>query len=142
MQRIRKSGLPDDLDMRHDRHYVDLISQKGSGPRIRLIPLTKIDPNARQPRNELGDLEDLMASIKERGVLEPILVRPVEGRYEIIAGERRFIASKKLGIKDIPCIEMNVEDSEAMEISLIENIQRKDLNGRQIRFFRQRWRDK
>lgn len=128
MQRTRKSGLPSDLGMRHDHHYVDLISSKGSGPRIRMIALSKIDPNARQPRNQLGDMKDLMASIKEKGVLEPILVRPIEGRYEIIAGERRFMASKKLGLKEIPCIEMDVEDSEAMEISLIENIQRKDLN--------------
>ena len=128
MQRTRKSGLPSELDMRHDHHYVDLISQKGSGPRIRMVPLGKIDPNARQPRSELGDMKDLMASIKEKGILEPILVRPMDGRYEIIAGERRYMASKKLGLKEIPCIEMDVEDSEAMEISLIENIQRKDLD--------------
>lgn len=128
MQRIRKSGLPEELGMRHDQHYVDLISSRGSGPRIRMIPLNKIDPNTRQPRNHLGDMKDLMASIKEKGILAPILVRPVEGRYEIIAGERRFIASKKLGLKEIPAIEMDVEDSEAMEISLIENIQRKDLD--------------
>ena len=128
MQRTRKSGLPEDLGMRHDHHYVDLISKKGAGPRIRMIGLDKIDPSARQPRNELGDMKDLIASIKEKGILEPILVRPVEGRYEIIAGERRFRASKKLRLKEIPCIEMDVEDSEAMEISLIENIQRKDLD--------------
>lgn len=128
MQRTRKSGLPDDLGMRHDHHYVDLIVQRGSGPRIRMISLNKIDPNARQPRSEMGDMKDLMASIKEKGILEPILVRPFEGRYEIIAGERRFMASKKLGLKEIPCIEMDVEEAEAMEISLIENIQRKDLD--------------
>jgi len=93
-----------------------------------MITLDKIDPSARQPRNQLGDLSDLTASIKEKGLLEPILVRPVEGRYEIIAGERRYRASKKLKLKEIPCIEMDVEESEAMEISLIENIQRKDLD--------------
>lgn len=128
MQRTRKSGLPNELSMRHDHHYVDFISKKGSGPMIRMISLDKIDQNSRQPRNELGDIKNLMASIKEKGVLEPILVRPIDGRYEIIAGERRFIASKKLGLQEIPCIEMDVEDSEAMEISLIENIQRKDLD--------------
>ena len=128
MQRIRKSGLPDDMSMRHDYHYVDLISKRSTGPRIRMISTEKIVPNARQPRNHLGDLKDLMASIKEKGVLEPILVRPVDGRYEIIAGERRFRASKKAGLKEIPCIEMDVEESEAMEISLIENVQRKDLD--------------
>ncbi|MFC2161117.1 ParB/RepB/Spo0J family partition protein [Acidobacteriota bacterium] len=127
MQKPRKSGLPEELSMRHDHHYVDLISKRTTGPRIRMISIGKIDPNAQQPRNQLGDLKDLMSSIKDKGVLEPILVRPVEGRYEIIAGERRFMASKKVGLKEIPCIEMDIEDSEAMEISLIENIQRKDL---------------
>ncbi len=128
MQGTRKSGLPDELSMRHDYHYVDLISKRSTGPRIRMITIEKIDPSARQPRNQLGDLKDLTASIKEKGILEPILVRPVDGRYEIIAGERRFRASKKAGLNEIPCIEMDVEDSEAMEISLIENVQRKDLD--------------
>jgi ParB family chromosome partitioning protein len=128
VQRTRKSGLPNELNMRHDHHYVDLISTRDAGPRIRMIALEKIDPNTKQPRNQLGDMKDLMASIRKKGVLEPILVRPSKGRYEIIAGERRFIASKKLGLKDIPCIEMDVKDNEALEISLIENIQRKDLD--------------
>lgn len=129
MQRTRKSGLPDEISMRHDYHYVDLISKRSTGPRIRMITIEKIDPNPRQPRNQLGDLTDLMASIKEKGVLEPILVRPIDGKYEIIAGERRFRASKKAGLKEIPCIEMDVKESEAMEISLIENVQRKDLDA-------------
>ena len=128
MQRTRKSGLPDEINMRHDHHYVDLISNRATGPAIRMISIEKIDPSARQPRNKLGDLKDLVASIKEKGVLEPILVRPLEGRYEIIAGERRFQASRKAELKEIPCIEMDVEDNEAMEISLIENVQRKDLD--------------
>lgn len=128
MQGTRKSGLPDELSMRHDYHYVDLISNRSTGPRIRMITIKKIDPSARQPRNQLGDLKDLTASIKEKGILEPILVRPFEGRYEIIAGERRYRASKMAGLKEIPCIEMDVEESEALEISLIENVQRKDLD--------------
>jgi len=128
VQGTRKSGLPEQLRMRHDHHYVDLISKRSTGPTIRMIKIEKIEPSARQPRNQLGDLKDLTASIKEKGVLEPLLVRPVEGRYEIIAGERRFRASKKANLKEIPCIEMDVEDSEAMEISLIENVQRKDLD--------------
>jgi len=115
--------------MRHDDgHFVDLIAARTAGPRIRMIPLDKIDPNPQQARSEMGDINDLMASIKEKGILEPILVRPKHGRYEIIAGERRYMASKKLGLKDIPCIEKNVEDNEAMEIALIENLQRKDLD--------------
>lgn len=129
MQKTRKTGLPDFIDMRHDRHFVDLISSRVIGPQIRMIPVDKIDPNPRQARSDMGDLKELMDSIKSKGILEPILVRSLEGRYEIIAGERRFIASKKIGLKEIPCIEMNVGDNEAMELALVENLQRKDLDA-------------
>ncbi|MCI4445716.1 MAG: ParB/RepB/Spo0J family partition protein [Candidatus Aminicenantes bacterium] len=128
MQKIKKSGLPESLTMRHDPHFVELIASKSPGPRVRLIPIEKIDPNPRQARSELGNIQELMDSIKNKGVLEPILVRAKGERFEIIAGERRFVASKNLGLKEIPCIEMDVEDQEAMEISLIENLQRKDLD--------------
>jgi len=114
--------------MRHDGHFVDLISTRSLGPRIRMISLDKIDPNPHQARCELGNISELMESIKSKGILEPILVRSKQGRFEIIAGERRFVASKNLGLKEIPCIEMDVEDNEAMEIALIENLQRKDLD--------------
>jgi ParB family chromosome partitioning protein len=114
--------------MRHDTHFVELITSRPSGPRVRMISIEMIDPNPRQARNELGNIEELMNSIMEKGVLEPILVRPKAGRYEIIAGERRYVASKKAGLKEMPCIEMSVEDNEAMEIALVENLQRKDLN--------------
>ena len=128
MDKTKKSGLPDSLTMRHDPHFVELISQKSAGPVVRLIPIDLIDPNPRQPRSELGDIKELMDSIKTKGVLEPILVRSRGGRFEIIAGERRYLASKNLGLKEIPCLEMEVNDQEAMEISLIENLQRKDLD--------------
>jgi len=127
VQKARKTGLPDDITMRHDNHYVDLIEEKLYGPRIRMISIKKIDPSPNQARTELGDIEELMASIKEKGILQPIIVREKNNRYEIIAGERRCIAAKNVGLKDIPCIEMNVSDNEAMEIALIENLQRKDL---------------
>ncbi|MBN1222813.1 MAG: ParB/RepB/Spo0J family partition protein [Candidatus Aminicenantes bacterium] len=127
MQKTKKTGLPETLGMRHDGHFVELISTRTVGPRIRMIPIDKIDPNPQQARSELGDIDELMASIKEKGILEPIIVRPRHGSYEIIAGERRYIASKRLGLKEMPCIEKNVEDNEAMEIALIENLQRKDL---------------
>jgi ParB family chromosome partitioning protein len=128
VDKTKKSGLPDSLNMRHDPHFVELISRKTSGPIVRLIPLDQIDPNPRQPRSELGDIKELMDSIKTKGVLEPILVRAKGGRFEIIAGERRYLASKNLGFEEIPCLEMDVNDQEAMEISLIENLQRKDLD--------------
>jgi len=128
VDKTKKSGLPDSLTMRHDPHFVELISQKSAGPVVRLIPIDLIDPNPRQPRSELGNIKELMDSIKTKGVLEPILVRSRGGRFEIIAGERRYLASKNLGLKEIPCLEMEVNDQEAMEISLIENLQRKDLD--------------
>ena len=128
MQKTKKTGLPDDITMRHDNHYVDLIEEKLYGPRIRMISIDKIDPSPHQARTELGDIEELMASIKEKGILQAIIVREKDGRYEIIAGERRWVAGKNIGLKDVPCIEMNVSDNEAMEIALIENLQRKDLD--------------
>lgn len=128
MSKTKKSGLPENLNMRHDKHFVEILSAKSYGPSVRMIPIEKITPNPQQARSELGKIEELMDSIKEKGVLEPILVRPKGNLYEIIAGERRYIASKKIGLNEIPCIEMDIEDNEAMEIALIENLQRKDLD--------------
>jgi ParB family chromosome partitioning protein len=94
-----------------------------------MIPIDKLAPNPHQPRVEIGDLSELVASIREVGVLEPILVRPSEvGRFMIISGERRYRASLELGLVELPCIEMDVDDRAVAEISLIENLQRKDLN--------------
>lgn len=128
MQKAKRSGLPETVTMRHDGHFVDLISDRSLGPRIRMIPLERIDPNPRQARSELGNIQELMDSIRSKGVLEPILVRSKADRFEIIAGERRLVASKNIGLKEIPCIEMDVEENEATEIALIENLQRKDLD--------------
>ena len=129
MSKSKKSGLPDSIKMRSDMHYVDFLSSRTDSPVIRMISTKNIDPSPQQARTELGNLKELMASIKEKGILEPIIVRKKDERHEIIAGERRYIASKRLGLKEIPCIEMNVSDNEAMEIALIENIQRKNLNA-------------
>jgi ParB family chromosome partitioning protein len=128
VQRIKKSGLPGAVEMRHDGHFVELITSRVAGPQIRMLPVSRIDPNPLQARSELGNIEELKASIKEKGILEPILVRQKGGRYEIIAGERRYRAAKSIGLREMPCIEMDVEDNEVMEISLIENLQRKDLD--------------
>jgi ParB family chromosome partitioning protein len=127
VQKAKKTGLPENITMRHDNHYVDLIEEKLYGPRIRMISINKIDPSPQQARTELGNIEELMASIKEKGILQPIIIRKKDDRYEIIAGERRCIAAKKVGLKDVPCIEMDVSDNEAMELALVENLQRKDL---------------
>lgn len=124
----KHSGLPESVAMRHDTHFVDWISKKTAAPLVRLIPIERIAPNPHQARSSLGNIQELMSSIKLKGVLEPIIVRTKGEQYEIIAGERRFVASKNVGLKEIPAIEMNVGDNEAMEISLIENLQRKDLD--------------
>ncbi len=128
MQKTKKSGLPVSVAMKHDGHFVDLISARSLGPRIRMIPIDKIDPNPHQARCELGNIGELQDSIRSKGILEPILVRAKGSRFEIIAGERRFQASRNIGLKELPCIDMEVEDNEAMEIALIENLQRKDLD--------------
>ncbi|MCI0665032.1 MAG: ParB/RepB/Spo0J family partition protein [Acidobacteria bacterium] len=124
-----KRGLPSTLKMKHDRHYVEELSSQRSAPIGRMIVIERLEPNPNQPRVEFGDLEELIASIKEKGVLEPLLVRPsqVGGRYMIISGERRYRAAKEAGLREVPCIEMLVDDKGVAEIALIENLQRKDL---------------
>src|SRR6266852_196718 len=93
-----------------------------------MIPLSLIEPNAEQPRTSLGNIEELAASIREKGVLEPILVRAIgPNLYQIISGERRYRAAILAGLDEIPAIELDVDDQEQVEIALIENIQRKDL---------------
>ena len=125
---MSRRGLPTGLSMRHDAHYVEELTQSNTTVHVgRLIPIDKIDPNPDQPRTEIGDLTELTASISEKGVLEPLLVKPTMGRWMIIAGERRWRAATAAGLKDLPCIEMDVDESAVAEIALIENMQRKDL---------------
>ncbi|HKX31580.1 MAG TPA: ParB/RepB/Spo0J family partition protein [Blastocatellia bacterium] len=126
-----KRGLPSTLKMRHDRHYVEELSSQRGAPIGRMIALDRLEPNPQQPRVDFGELEDLISSVKEKGVLEPILVRPsqVGGRFMIISGERRYRAAKEAGLREVPCIEMDVDDRAVAEIALIENLQRKDLTA-------------
>ncbi len=100
---------------------------------VKQIPLVQIGANPDQPRKTFSDeeLSDLAASIKEKGVLQPILLRAVTGKpymYEIVAGERRFRASKMAGLNEIPALVKTLTDENAMEIALIENVQRENLN--------------
>jgi len=126
---VSKRGLPTGLQMRHDAHYVEELSQHRPQQVGRMIPLDKLDPNPEQPRVDFGDLTELTASIAEKGVLEPLLVKPnrLTGRWMIIAGERRFRSAQRAGLKEVPCVEMEVDDGTIAEIALIENMQRKDL---------------
>ncbi len=114
--------------MRHDSHYVDELTRRSGRHIGTMLPLMFIEANADQPRTQLGNIEELAASVREKGVLEPILVRQIApNRYQIISGERRFRAASLAGLDEIPAIELDVDDREQLEIALIENIQRKDL---------------
>jgi ParB family chromosome partitioning protein len=123
-----KRGLPERATMRHDAHFVDELTRRSGRHIGSMLPLTMVEPNAEQPRTSLGNIEELAASIREKGVLEPILVRALApNRYQIISGERRYRAATLAGLDEIPAIELDVDDKETLEIALIENIQRKDL---------------
>jgi len=119
--------------MRHDSHFVDDLTSREVEPIGRMMPLSLIEPDPGQPRSEMGDLEELTASVLEKGVLEPILVRPhgtnsgPDETFWIVSGERRYQAALKAGLYDVPVIEMDLDDEEALEIALVENLQRKDL---------------
>jgi ParB family transcriptional regulator, chromosome partitioning protein len=124
----RRIGLPQTIRMRHDTHFVDqLVAPRGESVG-RLIPIEDVDPNPNQPRQSMGDLAELTASIREKGVLEPLLVRKVDGRFQIIAGERRYRAAQEAGLAELPCVIRDSSDAETMEIALVENLQRKDLS--------------
>jgi len=115
--------------MRHDAHYIESLTTYSGAAVGRMIPVENIRPNPDQPRKALGDLRELTESIREKGVLEPLLVRyvPREECYYIISGERRYHAARAAGLRELPCIEKIADDAETLELALIENIQRKDL---------------
>jgi ParB family chromosome partitioning protein len=120
--------------MRHDTHFVEELAQRHGEPIGRLLPMGAIEPDPHQPRSSMGDMDDLVASIRDKGVLEPILVRPIDGSgmagepsHRIISGERRYHAAEAAGLLEVPVIEMDVGEEEALEIALVENLQRKDL---------------
>ena len=101
-----------------------------SSEKILRINIADIQPNEQQPRKNFSDpqMESLVNSIREHGVLQPIIVRPTSKGYKIIAGERRWRASKKLGIKELRVIVKNADSLKTIELALVENIQREDLN--------------
>lgn len=111
---IEKSGMP-----------------SADGKNVVMLKIMDIEPNSAQPRKNFDaeKLEALSSSIKEHGVVQPILVTPTSvGTYKIVAGERRWRASKLAGIKEMPCIIREFDDKEVMELALVENLQREDLN--------------
>ncbi len=100
---------------------------------LKMVAVADLSPNPHNPRRSFdeAELEELARSISERGVLQPIVARPAgePGRYEIVAGERRWRAAQKAGVHEIPVVVRDLSESEALEVALIENIQRSDLNA-------------
>src|SRR5947209_19855561 len=111
-----KRGMPERKAMRHDGHFVEQRMRRSRRNIGAMIPLELIEPNAEQPRTSLGNIEELAASIRDKGVLEPILVRGIgPNRYQIVSGERRFRAAMLAGLDEIPAIELDVDDKETLE---------------------------
>jgi ParB family chromosome partitioning protein len=115
--------------MRHDAHYVEALTTSAGNPIGRIVPIEHVDPNPDQPRQAMGDLSELKASIAEKGIIEPLIVRQRGARYQIIAGERRYQAASQLGMRELPVVIRDVDDNEVIEVALIENLQRKDLTA-------------
>jgi ParB family chromosome partitioning protein len=115
--------------MRHEAHYVETLSASSGKPIGRLVPIDRIDPNPEQPRQVMGDLTELKASIVEKGIIEPLIVRPRGERYGIIAGERRYQAAVQLGLTELPVVLRAADESESIELALVENLQRKNLTA-------------
>src|SRR5438045_2363965 len=133
--------MADEARSRLGRGLASLIGDVGGEaphvhrPRAQLkVPIELLKPTPRNPRREFADAElgELADSIRQHGVIQPIVVRPVRGaqdRYEIIAGERRWRASQIAGLHEVPIVPVDVSDSDALEIAIIENVQREDLNA-------------
>lgn len=127
---IDKEALQNAAKEAH-KHQKEKMEFEGKpGEQVQIVKLTKVEPSREQPRKQFDAdaLQELAESIKQFGVLQPLLVQKKEDYYEIIAGERRWRASKLSGLKEVPVIVKEFTEQEAVEISLIENIQREDLN--------------
>lgn len=133
--------MADDTRSRLGRGLAALIGDVGaeagsterSGRQQRRVPIEYLKPNPRNPRRTFSeaDLDELARSVRERGIIQPIVVRPVRGKadaFEIIAGERRWRAAQRAGLHQVPIVVLEVSDGEAMELAIIENVQRADLN--------------
>ena len=133
----KKMGLGRGLDallgeaLRGDSMAAKSNSDMGSrGQGVATLSVIDIRPNPDQPRRHFADekLDELAASIAKHGIIQPIIVRPFQGGYQIVAGERRWRAAQRAQLHDIPAIIRSFDDSETLEIALLENIQRQDLN--------------
>src|SRR5689334_1856991 len=137
----RELAMADEARSRLGRGLASLIGDVGGEaahvdrPRAqRKVPIEFLKPNPRNPRRAFSEAElaELAASIKQHGVIQPLVVRPVKGatdRFEIIAGERRWRASQAAGLHEVPIVPVDVNDSDALQLAIIENVQREDLNA-------------
>ena len=129
----RKRGLGRGLSaLMADVNENEAVVSQGPAAAERMIPIEQISPNPEQPRKRFAqdDLDDLAASIKEKGVIQPLIVRArADGTYEIVAGERRWRASQMAKLHELPVIVREFTDVEVLEVAIIENIQRADLNA-------------
>ncbi len=126
----KRTGLPEAVGLRkRDRHYVASLVTDEPANRHRLIPVAQIHANPDQPRQRIGSLEALATSIREQGLLQPILVRRLGPKdFQIIAGERRFRAALQVGMREIPCVERDADEAESLELAIVENLLRDDLS--------------
>ena len=131
----KKSAEPEPSSTEKPVKKVETVENKKEIPDsgikdAQFVKITKVERNKEQPRRQFEEaaLQELADSIKQYGILQPLLVKPVKDRFMIIAGERRWRAAKLAGLKEVPVIVRDYSDQEIMEISLIENIQREDLN--------------
>lgn len=128
----RKRGLGRGLSaLMSDVAETEAVVSAGPSAAERVIPIEQIAPNPDQPRKRFNDedLDDLTASIKEKGVIQPLIVRETgEGRYQIVAGERRWRAAQRAQLHELPVVVRAFTDAEVLEVAIIENIQRADLN--------------
>ena len=122
----KKSGLGTGLDTLFEDNGFGLAQENGT-----VLRLTEIEPNRNQPRKEFDEqaLSELADSIREHGIIQPLLVRPLEtGGYQLVAGERRWRAARMIGLTEVPVVIKEMTETEVMELALIENLQRQDLN--------------
>jgi ParB family chromosome partitioning protein len=134
MKATKHSGLGRGLEALFNDVQINIVGkdreEQNNENQIIFININDISPNPNQPRKDFKDekIEELAASIKEHGVIQPIMVRNAANGYEIVAGERRWRAARKAQIKEIPCIIKELDDHENMIVAIIENMQREDLN--------------
>jgi len=108
---------------------VETLNAPSGTPVGRMVPIESVDPNPDQPRQAMGDLSELISSVAEKGIIEPLIVRQKGARYQIVAGERRYHAAVQSGMTELPVVVRDVDDSEMLELALVENIHRSDLNA-------------